>query len=194
MPRQNRSHERRAELLPQVAAAFAELGYRRTTTAELAARCEVQEVALYRLWPDKRAMFLAALDHVWDASAGAWEKLLTTRDARSPAERLLAHEATHHGEHGLYRLIFAGLSETDDPEIRSALARLYERFHQFVERRVAEHRGEPVGKDAAASAWALIGLGTAGSISKELGLTSPADRKRLWDTAGSQLLGRRGRA
>lgn len=194
MPRRNRSHERRAELLPQVASAFADLGYRRATTAELAARCEVQEVALYRLWPDKRAMFLAALDHVWDVSARAWEKLLTARDGRSPAERLLAYESTHHGEHGLYRLIFAGLNEIDDPEVRAALARLYSRFHEFVERRVAEHRGESVGKEAAAFAWALIGLGTAGSISKELGLTSPADRKRLWETAGGHLLGRRGRS
>lgn len=194
MPRQNRSHERRTELLPLVATTFAELGYRRTTTAELAARCEVQEVALYRLWPDKRAMFIAALDHVWDVSARAWEKLLVARDARSPAERLLAYEATHHGEHGLYRLIFAGLSENDDPEIRTALGRLYARFHEFVDRRVAEHRGETSSKETAALAWALIGLGTAGSIGKELGLTSPADRKRLWETAGSVLLGRRGRA
>src|SRR5262249_56740909 len=37
-PRPDRSHERRTELLPRIAGAFAELGFRRTTTAELAER------------------------------------------------------------------------------------------------------------------------------------------------------------
>ena len=48
--------ERRAEFIPILANAFAELGYRRATTAELARRCDVQENILYRLWPDKRSM------------------------------------------------------------------------------------------------------------------------------------------
>ncbi len=56
MPRPNRSEERRAEFLPTLASAFAEHGYRKTTTATLAEACGVQEPALYRLWPDKRAM------------------------------------------------------------------------------------------------------------------------------------------
>ena len=39
MARPNRSDERREELVPAVAATFAEYGYRRTTTAMLAERC-----------------------------------------------------------------------------------------------------------------------------------------------------------
>ena len=49
MPRPSKADERRRELLPLVAEAFSELGYRRATTAELAARCGVQENILYRL-------------------------------------------------------------------------------------------------------------------------------------------------
>ena len=49
MPRPDRSPDRRRELAPVLARAFAELGYRRATTAELAERCGVQEKALYRL-------------------------------------------------------------------------------------------------------------------------------------------------
>ena len=64
MPRPNRTAERRRELIPVIARAFTELGYRRSTTAELARRCEVQENILYRLWPDKRAMFIAAIEHM----------------------------------------------------------------------------------------------------------------------------------
>src|SRR5688500_18711573 len=126
MPRPDRSFERRRELVPVLARAFAELGYRRATTAELAARCGVHEKALYRLWPDKRAMFLAALDQVFSESEAVWERLANERDrGQSAAARLLAHEAEHQGEHRLYRIVFAGLSETDDPLVRDALGALY---------------------------------------------------------------------
>lgn len=170
---------------------FADLGYRRATTAELASRCGVQEVALYRLWPDKKAMFGAVLEHVYDASTKAWDELLRTRDDRSAAERLLAYEATHHGEHGLYRLVFAGLSETDDPQLREALCRMYVRYHEFIVRRLGEHRGARKGPAADLAAWALIGLGTVTSIGRELGLLAPAQRRRLWEEIGPLLIGPR---
>ena len=94
MPRPDRSTERRRELAPALARAFAELGYRRATTAELAQRCGVQEKALYRLWPDKRALFLAALDQVFAESEAVWERLASERGSgASAAERLLAYEA-----------------------------------------------------------------------------------------------------
>jgi len=189
MPRVNRSAERRVELVPILASTFAELGYRRATTAQLAERCGMTEVALYRLWPDKRAMFLAAIEHVYDTSILAWESLLTASGAQSPAERLLEHESTHHGEFGLYRLVFAGLSEADDEDIRAALARMYRRYFEFVVRRIEEHRGGGKGPDAQAAAWALIGMGTMSSIGRELGTMSRAEQKRLWTEAGPPLLG-----
>ena len=62
MPRPDQSAEKRNELLPIIAETFTRLGFRRTTTAELAKRCKVRENILYRLWPDKKAMFIAAID------------------------------------------------------------------------------------------------------------------------------------
>jgi AcrR family transcriptional regulator len=200
--RPDRSDERRAELLPAIARAFAELGYRRATTAELAARCGTQEVVLYRLWPDKKAMFVAVLDHVYDTSVRAWQQLLDADDGRSAAERLLEYEATHHGEHGFHRLVFAGLSEADDPQLRAALARLYTRYHEFVVQRLAEHRGgasarggrgDGGGAEGELAAWALIALGTITSIGRELRLLTAAQRQRLWRGIGPLLLGRRRR-
>jgi AcrR family transcriptional regulator len=193
MPRPDRSPERRRELAPVLARAFAELGYRRATTAELAGRCGVQEKALYRLWPDKRAMFLAALDQVFSESEAAWERL--AREAgrgESSAERLLAHEAEHHGEHRLYRIVFAGLSETDDPLIREALAALYGRFQRLIQGQLERHRkgrrraGE---LDPALAAWAIVGLGTVANIGRELELLKARERSRLLGEAGALLLG-----
>jgi AcrR family transcriptional regulator len=192
MARPDRSVERRRELAPVLARAFAELGYRRATTAELASRCGVQEKALYRLWPDKRAMFLAALDQVFAESEALWERLASEagRD-ESTAERLLAHEAEHHGEHRLYRIVFAGLSETDDPLVREALGALYARFQRLIQAQVERHRRgrKRAGDlDPALAAWAIVGLGTVANIGRELEVLKARERARLLGQAGARLL------
>jgi len=196
MPRPDASPQRRRELAPVLARTFADLGYRRATTAELAGRCGVRENILYRLWDDKQAMFIAALDYVYQLSEETWAGLLARGGGRSsPAELILEYESTHHGEFGLYRIVFAGLSETDDPAIVKALRRLYRRFLRFVENQVKAHRG---GKGASRlpdpelTAWAIVGMGTVSDIARELGLLPPRARKRLFEKVGRLLLGERG--
>ena len=193
MPRPDRSHERRRELAPRLAQAFAELGYRRATTAALAERCQVQEKTLYRLWPDKRAMFLSALDQVFTESEAHWARLAAESGAgRSEAERLLAYEAEHHGEQRLYRIVFAGLSEADDPLIREALSALYRRFQALIQGQIESHRRgrKRAGDiDPALAAWAIVGLGTLASIVREFGLLKPRERTRLFAEVGARLLG-----
>ncbi len=195
MARPSQRPERRQELIPVLAQTFAELGYRRTTTAELAARCGVRENILYRLWPDKRAMFVAVIDHVYERSEETWARLLAESGGESsPAERILDYEAEHHGEFGLYRIVFAGLSETDDPEIAAAMKRLYGRFQRFARTQVEAHRAEaddPPATDPALVAWAIVGLGTVANIGRELGLLSAPARRRLIAEVGRALLGER---
>ncbi|MBL9121376.1 MAG: TetR/AcrR family transcriptional regulator [Phycisphaerae bacterium] len=191
MARPNQLHEKRSELLPIVAKAFAELGYRRATTAELAERCGVQQNILYRLWPDKRAMFIAALGYVFDLAVEIWSRVLAKGGPGTTAARLLAYESENIGKFGNHRIIFAGLNETDDPEIRAALAGMYSRYHRFVRDHVVDHRGKR-GKAAAEEAdliaWAIIGLGTVTTISKELGLQDPSARRMTMHSMGSLLL------
>lgn len=193
MGRPNLSEQRRAELLPAVAATFAEFGYRRTTTALLAERCAVQETILYRLWHDKRAMFTAAIRYVADHSRQIWARELQARDsAETTAEAVLDYEAAHLGEFGLYRILFAGLSETDDPEIATALRDAYRSFQSFLCERVQEHRRSRQAKGLPAAdlaAWALLGLGTAVNLGRELELLTAKQRAELLRTVGRQLLG-----
>ncbi len=195
MGRPSRRGERRAELLPIVARAFAELGYRRTTTSALAKRCGVQENVLYRLWPHKKAMFLASIGHVFQRSAAIWEDLLEAgaRDGTA-AERVIAYEAEHLGELGLHRILFAGLGETDDPEIRTHLKETYRRFQRWLRRRVEEYRGGRADRRPEASlvAWAAVGLGTVVTIGRELELLPASARKRLLAEVGRLLLEGRG--
>jgi AcrR family transcriptional regulator len=190
--RPNLTEQRRAELLPVVAKAFAELGYRRATTAELARRCKVRENILYRLWSDKKTMFIAAIGYVYDQAAHSWQRVLREGDPGIPApERLLKHEAQHYGESGLHRIIYAGLNETDDPDVRRALRTMYDRFHRFIHKQVGDHRGGRAKKsipDAVVSAWAIVGLGNVANISRELGLLTDRQRQRLIADAGRLLL------
>ncbi|MGE0480384.1 MAG: TetR/AcrR family transcriptional regulator [Phycisphaerae bacterium] len=215
MPRPAATHQKRAVLTPVVARAFVELGYRRATTAQLAQRCGVRENILYRIWPDKRAMFVAAIEYVFEFSSQTWRRVLADTHGASPAERLLAFEAQHHGEFGLYRILFAGLSEIDDPEIGAALRRTYARFGRFLAEQIAAHRhasssgaAEPpetpaahdagparrrrraaaLPADAERVAWAFIGLGTAANLGRELNLLTRAGRQRLLREVGARLL------
>ena len=192
MGRPNQTAQRRKELTPVIARAFAELGYRRATTARLARRCGVRENILYRLWPDKKAMFIAAIEHIYAMSADTWGKLIAAGGgSMSTAERLLQYEAQHYGESGLQHIIFAGLSETNDPQIRAALRLMYGRFQRFIRRQIAEHRQRRGGRtapDPALCAWAIVGLGNVSNIARELGLLTDKGRKRLMGDVGRLLL------
>ncbi len=192
MARPNLSAERRRQLIPELAQTFAEHGYRRTTTAELARRCKVRENILYRLWKDKREMFIASIDYVYDLSSAIWGELLSGDSAGSSgARRLLQYESRHHGEFGFYRIVFAGLSEADDPEIRDALHRMYTHFQNFILKQIEQYRlssGSGSKPEAALRAWALIGLGTVADIGKEFGLFPEEKRVLLLNQVGKLLL------
>lgn len=191
MGRPNRGAERRAGAIHRIAEAFAELGYRRATTALLAERCGLTEVALYRLWPDKTAMFVAAIEYVGDHTERIWQQVSAAAGRGSGAERVLAHEQEHLGEFGFHRILFAGFSETDEPTIRSALRAVYERLLHRIADLVAAHRGRrrSILPPPDLAAWALLGLGTATNLGRELGLLGPAARSRLFAAIGRHLLG-----
>ena len=193
----DRKELKRRELRPVLAEAFMELGFRRATTAKLARRCGTQEAILYRLWPGKKAMVVDVLDYVCDRLLGIWEEQLSggnngSADPKS-LENLLEYEAKHFGEFGRYSIIFSCLSETDDPEIREALQRMYHRIHTFLVEHITRYRSAVGGDEngaapATLSAWAFIGLGTMMTIIRHLGLTSDKDREALLQGIGKSLL------
>ena len=147
MPRPSQIDEQRKRLLPIVCEVFSELGYHRTTTAELAQRCGVRENILYRLWQDKKAMFLAAIDDIFQSRAERWGEILAERPTpEEAAEALVAYEAKHQGEFGFYRVVFTALVEADDPEIREAITGMYRRFHERIRRLIdASREGDECG-------------------------------------------------
>lgn len=194
MARPSQAREQSKKLLPIVCEVFSELGYRRTTTAELALRCNVQENILYRLWPNKKAMFLAAIDDIFRARADVWAEMLADRPAPEQAvTRIVDYESRHQGEFGFYRIVFTALAETDDDDIRVALVDMYQRFHQLVCRQVIAGRGlsDPEsGLPAEMAAWGLLGLATISNIARELKLLPPRQRERMFASVANCLVGR----
>lgn len=182
MSRPSQIDEQRKRLLPIVCLTFRDLGYRRTTTAELARRCEVRENILYRLWPDKKTMFLATIDDIFQSRAEKWEHLLAgISDPGRRVEHLIAYETQHQSEFGFYRVIFTALSETDDDEMRETLVRMYRQFHKLVVQQITKGRdGQHTGLAASDSAWGLIGLATISNIIVELNLLGPRQRQQMF--------------
>ncbi|RIK73410.1 MAG: hypothetical protein DCC67_17965 [Planctomycetota bacterium] len=192
MPRVSRIEQQRQDLLPIVARAFSELGLHRATTAELARRCGVRENILYRLWDDKKAMYLAAIRYVYDSTIHIWLQQATKKSDEFSLADVLEYESQHLGEFGHYRILFTGLSELDDPDIRHALARMYQDFHAFIKRQLDQSRSTSGAKgelNSSLAAWALIGLGTISTIARETGCLSPRGRRRLIKEGGRYLAG-----
>jgi len=191
--RRSQSEEQSKKLLPIVCEVFSELGYRRTTTAELASRCAVRENILYRLWPDKKAMFLAAIEDIFRSRTEVWNEILADRPAPEQAiERIIEYESHHQGEHGFYRIVFTALTETDDDDIRVALVAMYKGFHKLVCRQVEAGRGSGDLESrlpTEVAAWGLVGLATVSNIIRELKLLPPRQRERMFASVAKCLVG-----
>ncbi|HEB51729.1 MAG TPA: TetR/AcrR family transcriptional regulator [bacterium] len=187
MPRPSTADQRRAELLPIVAKTFARTGYGRATTAGLARSCGVAENTLFRLWGGKKAMYLASLDYLYESTVATWRRCLTAGRSGSRAEILLAHEGKHYGEHGMYRIVFTGLAEIDDGDIRQALRTMYRRFHGFLRDCIVEHRGAD-DETASQLAWTVIGMATVAGIGRALRLITKQQQRELFADVGSTLL------
>jgi predicted RNA-binding protein with PIN domain len=105
--------------------------------------------------------------------------------------RLIELTGKNLGEQGLYHIIFAALSETDDPDVKRALQHLYRRYHERVAVEVSRHRqqsGVPdVTKDGD-TAWMLIALVAFMNIALDLELMSARKRRQLFSTMAYLLL------
>ncbi|MEM6854932.1 MAG: hypothetical protein AAF593_11040, partial [Planctomycetota bacterium] len=99
------------------------------------------------------------------------------------------------GETGLHRIIFAGLSESDDPEISAALTSMYQRFHRFIAKVLKQHAkaAGPALPDHAAppnlAAWSLIALATFSNIAREFDLFPVSTQRKLMAEIGASVAG-----
>lgn len=182
MPRM-RAQQRRRQLLEVAATLFARLGYRGTTTAELAKAAGITEPILYRHFDNKLDLFVTLVDEVGREVIAAWQTALEeVTDPRKRLEVLLAgNPATHERGRGVYRVIFQAMTEAEgDREIGKAIKSHVSKLHKFLAGELQSlQKSGAIRKDepAADLAWLLINVGVGYGLMSPLGLGRSASGK-----------------
>lgn len=156
--------QRREQLLDHAAVIFAQRGYARATTAELARIAGITEPIIYRHFASKRDLFIALIDRSSERTLKQWEAHLG--GASDPAERLRKlvgdNPMVMAETRDAYLVLLQAITEVDDEQIHHAVSRHIGNLHAFLrkelERAQAEHKVNPR-VSAELIGWLLIHAG-----------------------------------
>ena len=177
--------ERRLHLIEAAIRLFTDGSYRGTTTAEIARVAGVSEPILYRHFASKRALYLAALEHVWAKTREEWErKLDQASDACAAIEAIgKGHVSVRSPRLQLAELWVEALSEASgDPELRKHLRGHMREVHDFVAgliRRGQEQGARGAARVAVSEAWFLVAGGIVGGVGGGVGLLDDEELSRI---------------
>jgi len=166
---------RREQILEAAITVFASAGFREASTAAIAAGLGVSEPTLFRHFPTKRALYLAALDRTAEVVMERWRAIATA--APSPLVALFEVGRWYYGalqEDSRYlRLRFRSLAESGDPDVRSRVQAHFRAGFDFVHDLYASARaaGEVAAEtDARAHAWMFMAVGALLDTTQVIGL------------------------
>lgn len=149
-----------AELTPAIMEAvlslLADEGYARLTTAAVAKRAGVSTATLYRRWPSKRELLLAAAGQIGEAEAADVDTGTVEGDLRA----LLAHKrSVLFGRIGATLVALVGESAHDRELAAIVRASILDPTREHLEAILyrAAGRGEAVTADAASAAHLVVG-------------------------------------
>ncbi|MEO0513241.1 MAG: TetR/AcrR family transcriptional regulator [Planctomycetota bacterium] len=154
--------ERRDQLLRVAAELFAEHGYARTTTAELARAAGVTEPIIYRHFQSKHDLFVALIRATGERTIELWSEALEgAASTEERVSRLLGSNVMVNDEQGraAYRVIIQGVTEAGHPETRAAIEEHFNTLHAFLSKEIAAGQAEHriwTRFDADLIAWVLI--------------------------------------
>ena len=168
--------DRRRHLVETAIRLFTEGSYHGTTTAEIARAAGVSEPILYRHFASKRDLYLAALEHVWEKTRGAWERAMEeATDACAAVEAIgKGHVSVRSPKLQLAELWVQALSEaSEDPDLRRHLRGHMREVHDFVADLI--RRGQAQGaiaeeRDADSEAWIMLAGGILGMVGRRVGV------------------------
>lgn len=87
------SVNRKAEIISAAIEVFAEVGYYRATTAQVAERAGISQPYVFRFFATKEALLLAALEASWTRIADSFRKVVASASAeRMEAELIESYE------------------------------------------------------------------------------------------------------
>ncbi|MEO1583257.1 MAG: helix-turn-helix domain-containing protein [Planctomycetota bacterium] len=169
---------RRAQLLDVAADLFADRGYARATTAEIARAAGVTEPVIYRHFQSKRDLFVALVEQTAEQTLDLWRRSLEAAD--DPGERLQIllganpMVALGDDEAVRYRIILQAITETSDEMIHRAVVDHFRSVHAFVESEVtaAQQARKVSGRvPAGMIAWILIDVALGFGVLEAMGIT-----------------------
>ncbi|QJC53465.1 TetR/AcrR family transcriptional regulator [Paenibacillus albicereus] len=157
--------DRRQQILDAAAALFAEQGYYKTTTADVARAVGVTQPYVFHFFKSKEALYLAVLERAADRIKSAFAEV------EAPAEEL---EAAMGG--AFYRLLASGCRNEvllcmtahsiSDPPIRRFVSEEFARIHERIEGRF-RLAGLP---DPEFKTISFLGMGLVTALAELLGL------------------------
>ena len=145
--------------------AFARAGYREVSTAAIAGELGVGEPTLFRYFPTKRALYLAAIDRSAEILLGQWKEIVarsgTALEALLEMGQWYFAELQADSRH--LRLRFRSCSEVADPEVGARVREQYRVAFDLVHGLYESARaaGEiAADTDTRAHAWLFMAIGT----------------------------------
>ena len=165
---------RREQILDAAIDVVARSGFRDAGTAVIAARLGVSEPTLFRHFPTKRALYLAAIDRSAEVLVGRWRELAAA--APTPLAALFAvgewyfGELTRDSRHLLLR--FRSYGETADVEVAERVRRGFVTVFELVLDLFTRARdaGQIAAADPRAHAWLFMAIGGLLDTTQILGL------------------------
>jgi AcrR family transcriptional regulator len=127
--------DRREAVLDSAIAVFAERGYLGTPTSAIATHAEISTAYVFKLFPRKEGLFVAALDRCFGRIEEALERGARTADGGTPDEILEAMGDAYAeliADRSLLMLQVHAQSASDVPEIREELRRGLARITRFA--------------------------------------------------------------
>jgi AcrR family transcriptional regulator len=167
-PKRLPAAERRAGIVRDATASFADRGYGGTTTATVAQRAGVNEALLFRHFGSKQGLYLACVDAAWERLRVRCDELYASepveRHWRMPGRAFLELVRS---ESDVARMWMRGLVETTGVEaIDAHLAALMTEVHAYVTdvvRRSADAGGLLPDRDPEVEAWTIVAIGLLGA-------------------------------
>ncbi len=184
MPRARRlpAPARRRQILETARATFAEQGYEKTSTADLARAAGLSEAALYRHFAGKKELFLEVIRSTGPKLLDIWEDI--AYQVEDPVETLWAigvHYYDHLRSHSAnMKLQFRALSDADDPDVREALRANFAAFVDFVSDTLEEGKIRGIVRpdvNTRLVAWQFLGIGLMLDTLHLLGFDDEIDRR-----------------
>lgn len=167
--------DRKRQLLAHAKQLFVTLGYQQTTTEKIAQAAGVTEPVLYRHFDSKKALFLAVLTEIREATVDRWrERLAEQGDPLHRLNHIIESYLGSTREHALeYRIMHRTLIETEDEEIAACLRAFYLDSETFLAGVIRE--GQAAGffrpdLDPRVGAWELIRTALGYTLTLPLGI------------------------